>query len=61
MIECYNKDKKPAPRVFYFSSVSESLYDNVSFKYGFTLKHIADAERIDRMVKDIVQDTVEAK
>jgi len=61
MIECYNKDKKPAPRVFYCSSVSESLYDNVSFKYGFTLKHIADAERIDRMVKDIVQDTVEAK
>ena len=55
MIECYNKDKKPAPRVFYCSSVSENLYDNVSFKYGFTLKHIADAERINLMVNNIVQ------
>ena len=54
MIECYNKDKKPAPRALSCSSVAESLYDNVTFNYNFTLKHIQDAKNIDRMVKDIV-------
>ena len=61
MLECYNEDKKPTPTVFYCSSISENLYDNVSFKYGFTLKHIESAERIDQMVKEIVKEATIAK
>ncbi|PZP56945.1 MAG: hypothetical protein DI586_02010 [Micavibrio aeruginosavorus] len=61
MIECYNKDKKPTPPVLYCSSVSENLYDNISFKYAFTLKHIVEAEKIDALVKKIVQDATAPK
>lgn len=61
MVECYNKDKKPTPRVLYCSSVSESLYDNVSFKYGFTLKHISHAAEIDKLVKTIVHEATTPK
>lgn len=56
MIECYNRNKQPPPSVLYCASVEESLYDNVTYKYAFTLKHIAQAQEIDRLVNIIVQD-----
>ena len=58
ILECNNKDMKPEPRFFYCSSMSENLYDNVSFKYVFALKNIDDAERIDKIVKEVMNNAI---